>query len=287
MQATRSGRCTAAMPSRASPLPHRHHWPLEQIDCQHRRRMIGLATHQPHPANQRYCDQAQAQVTFGAMYRRTQTQYQQGKQPGTQDRRQAVEGVPASGNFRQRAQAQHNRQQPQRHIDQIQPMPGGHRQNSRRRRRPQGKGQPHHQRVVTQAPTEDFRRINVAQQRDIHAHDRCSAQPLHHPRCGQRGQRPGQPAEQRGDDKHQQTAEKHPSMAQHIAERGKRQHRGDGCQLVGIDHPDHRGGISANTFGQGWQGRVDDGGIQGRHADPQGDRDHGGQAFVAGQAIGN
>ena len=195
-----------------------------------------------------------------------QTQRQRAQQGGD-----AIKPVRRAGGFRQAAQAQHRRQNADRHIDQEQPVPRPQQQNGRCGRGAGGERQAHHHRVQPQAAAQHVRRIDKAQQRAVHAHHARCAQALQDARHHQRGQRRRQPASQRRQREHHQPHDVHAPMAQDFTERRRRQQPRHHRQLIAADDPDGARVAGLQVARNGGQRGVGDGRVQAGHANRQHD----------------
>ena len=188
--------------------------------------------------------------------------------------------VLAALGVRQRGPREGQRQQAERHVDREQPRPCGDGQNQRRHRRPDRERHADDQRIGAKTAAEPMRRIQIADQRGIHAHDRARAEPLQHARGGQQRQRRRQRARQRRQREQRNAADINPPMPDDVAERGERQQRRDHRELIRVDDPHRRRGRRVQVRGDGGQGGIGDRGVERGERDGEHDRGH--RAAVGG-----
>ncbi len=195
-------------------------------------------------------------------------------------------GRRARSELRQEAQRQPEVEDAERHVDGEEPRPrpdredaGGQRRRDRRRDRDDEAVQP-------DAAAEVGVRIGIADERAVHAHQRGAADPLEDTGGDQEFEAPRQRAEQRAEGEERDAELVDPPVADTLAHRGERQQQRDDDELVGVDHPDRLRRRRAELAGDARQRDVDDGAVEHRHGDADGDGEHCEVAARRRQAVG-
>ncbi len=189
--------------------------------------------------------------------------------------------MPALRGMRQRRHREAQREYTERHVDREQPRPRRDRQNQRRHRRPDRERHADDQRIGAKPATQPMRRVQIADQRGVDAHDRAGAQALHDARGGEQRQRRRHRAAERAQREQRDAADIDAPMSDDIAERGERQQRRDHRELICVDDPDRGGRRRVQVAGDRGQRGVGDGGIERGERDGEHDRGH--RAAVGGR----
>ncbi len=251
----------------------REHRDAHQVDRQQRRRLRQLAFHEEVADDERD-DQfgRDIQAAF-AVAETVDGHDQQPEHARVHQRARDVVRRVVQWVRRQRAHAAEHGRDADRHVHREQPRPRCERQDRGRHRRPDRRRQRDDHRIDRQPAPEHRRRIDHPHERRVHAHDAGRAEALDHAHHGQRRQRAGQRAAERGSGEQREAGDVDAAVADPFTERRERQQRDRDRELIRVDDPD-RSGIGGMQVARDRRQRdVGDRAVEHGKRDAEGDAD--------------